>query len=170
MEENKMEKWTLEDMTDISEMDGKYLTFWTESQIFGIPIADVVQIVGIQEITSMPEFPNYAKGVINLRGSIIPVIDVRLRFNKPEMPYNERTCIVVTNIKENLIGFIVDEVDEVVKIEAEQISKPPQLASERSDAQTNLEGIGKLNGKIVLLINTEALLSDETIDFLTAAS
>ncbi|WP_245157043.1 chemotaxis protein CheW [Anaerovorax sp. IOR16] len=169
MEENKMDQLTIENMTDISEMNGKYLTFWTDGQLFGIPIADVVQIVGMQEITSIPEFPHYAKGIINLRGSIIPVIDVRLRFNKPEMKYNERTCIVVTNIKESLIGFIVDEVDEVVKIDEEQISKPPQLSSERSDAHTNLSGIGKLQNKIVLLINSETMLSDDTIDFLTSA-
>lgn len=170
MEENKMDHLQIENMEEISEMNGKYLTFWTAGQLFGIPIADVVQIVGMQEITSMPEFPPYAKGIMNLRGSIIPVIDVRLRFNKPENEYNERTCIVVTNIKNALIGFIVDEVDEVIKIDEEQISKPPQVSSERSEAHTNLSGIGKLEKKIVLLINTETMLSDDTFDFLTTAS
>ena len=68
----------------LNETQGKYLTFFTEEQLFGIPIADVVQIVGIQKITQIPEFPLYAKGIINLRGSVIPVIDVRLKFLKPE--------------------------------------------------------------------------------------
>ncbi len=170
MDQNRMEQWMPEDISNISEMDGKYLTFLTEGQFFGIPIADVVQIVGMQEITPMPEFPEYVKGIIHLRGAMIPVIDVRLRFNKPAIAYNERTCIVVTNIQESLIGFIVDEVDEVVKIEAEQISKPPQLAGEKSDAPSNLSGIGRLNEKIVLLFNTETMLNEDAIDLITKVS
>ena len=95
------------EQSDTSEMDGKYLTFWTDGQLFGVPIADVVQIVGMQNITNIPEFPHYAKGVINLRGSIIPLIDMRLRLAKQEAPYDERTCIIVTNIEQRDVGLTV---------------------------------------------------------------
>ncbi len=76
----------------------------------------MVQIISMQEITPLPDFPEYAKGVINLRGNIIPVIDMRIRLKKPEAEYNESTCIIVTNIQDTYIGFIVDTVDEVVDI------------------------------------------------------
>ena len=98
----------------IDEMRGRYLTFFIDNQVFGIPIADVIQIVGVQEITEVPEFPTYAKGIINLRGNIVPLIDMRIRFHKEELPYNDRTCVIVTNIGSRLIGLVVEAVDEVV--------------------------------------------------------
>lgn len=148
-----------------SEMDGKYLTFFTEKQLFGVPIADVVQIVGMQEITQVPEFPSYAKGIINLRGSIIPVIDVRLRFGKPEKDYDERTCIIVTLIQETAIGFIVDAVDAVTSIDDENISSPPRVAGDYTGSY--LTGIAKLEGRVVLLLDAQKLLSSEILTTLT---
>ncbi|MDF2631970.1 MAG: purine-binding chemotaxis protein CheW [Caproiciproducens sp.] len=149
-------------MTDNSnEMDGKYLTFWTEGQLFGVSISDVVQIVGIQKITSIPGFPNYVKGVINLRGSIIPVIDVRLRLNKQEAPYNEHTCIIVTSIQQSSFGFIVDSVDEVTKIDDENISITPKVSA--GDVDSYLNGIAKLENKVVLLLNIEKILNYKEI-------
>ena len=149
-------------MTDNSnEMDGKYLTFWTEGQLFGVSISDVVQIVSIQKITSIPGFPNYVKGVINLRGSIIPVIDVRLRLNKQEASYNEHTCIIVTSIQENSFGFIVDSVDEVTKIGDENISITPKVSAGEVDSYLN--GIAKLENKVVLLLNIEKFLNYKEI-------
>lgn len=78
--QNAVNKMLIAEQRLTSEMDGKYLTFYTDHQLFGIPITDVIQIVGMQTITEIPEFPGYAKGIMNLRGSIIPLIDVRLRF------------------------------------------------------------------------------------------
>lgn len=142
---------------DTDEMKGKYLTFWTDGQLFGVPISDVVQIIGIQDITPLPDSPVYAKGVINLRGNIIPVIDVRIRFSKPEAEYGEHTCIIVTKIEENFIGFIVDSVDEVATIEDDQISPPPHVSADRANAY--LTGIGKLRSKVVLLLDTAKILN-----------
>lgn len=164
MEEKDFMSSVIEEATDTSEMDGKYLTFWTDQQLFGVPIADVVQIVGVQEITVVPEFPSYAKGIINLRGSIIPIIDVRLRFGKEEIGYNERTCIIVTNIRGTLIGFIVDGVDEVTTIDDEEIAPPPRLQMGGSEYLT---GIGKHGGKVILLLDTRRILSDEQFDAVT---
>jgi purine-binding chemotaxis protein CheW len=152
---------SLREETVIDEMKGKYLTFWTDSQLFGVPIADVVQIIGIQEITPIPDSPAYAKGVINLRGNIIPVIDVRLRFNKAEETYNERTCIIVTRIDQNYIGFIVDSVDEVTNIGDEDISPAPKVSKDRTNAY--LSGIGKVENKVVLLLDTSKILNESEI-------
>lgn len=151
-----------------TEMEGKFLTFWTDSQLFGVPISDVVQIVGMQDITQIPEFPDYAKGIINLRGSIIPVIDVRLRFRKAEAAYNERTCIIVTDIGGNNIGFIVDEVDEVTEISDDMVSPPPKMAGAVSDSY--LTGIGKQETRVVLLLDTARLLSEETVLLLSGGA
>lgn len=145
------------------EMKGKYLTFWTCGQLLGIPISLVVQIVGLQEITAMPEFPPYAKGVINLRGNIIPVIDIRLRLNQPETEYTERTCIIVTSINESAAGFIVDEVAEVINIDDSIISAPPQITSSGNGYVT---GVAKLERKVALLIDARRLLSDDDLEIM----
>lgn len=152
------------DNTAASEMEGKYLTFWTDKQLFGIPIADVVQIVQMQPITEIPEFPSYAKGIINLRGSIIPTIDVRLRFGKMEAPYDEHTCIIVTSIQEKLIGFIVDSVEEVTDIPEEEVSAPPSMSGDVTN--TYLTGIGKHGGKVILLIDAQRILTGDQFDLL----
>ncbi len=165
--ETKNENSIAEELEDTDEMKGKYLTFWTDSQLFGVPIADVVQIIGIQEITPIPDSPSYAKGVINLRGSIIPVIDVRLRFGKTETGYGERTCIIVTNIEENYIGFIVDSVDEVTTISDDNISPPPRVSKDRTN--TYLTGIGKVQNKVVLLLDTGKILNESEIDVVNEA-
>jgi len=157
----------MNDEADTDEMIGKYLTFWTDKQLFGVPIADVVQIIGIQEITPIPDSPLYAKGVINLRGSIIPVIDVRLRFSKPEAEYSERTCIIVTKIEDSYIGFIVDSVDEVTTISDENISSPPKVSRERTNAY--LTGIGKVENKVVLLLDTSKILNQDEIELVNDA-
>lgn len=147
--------------TATAEMDGKYLSFWLNDQLFAVEIADVVQIVGVQTITDLPESPIYVKGIINLRGSIIPVIDVRLRIGKPEREYDERTCIIVTNIHDTLIGLVVDAVNEVTDIDSENISPPPQMHSDC--ASTYLTGIAKQEKGVVLLISTQKLLGETEV-------
>lgn len=146
------------------EMENKFLTFWTDGQIFGIPICDVVQIIGLQEITPVPESPAYSKGIINLRGNVFPVIDVRLRFHKEEAVYDERTCIIVSNIKGSYFGFIVDSVDEVTNIDKSAISPPPSLSVSTSSYSAYLTGIGKLKDKVVLLLDTSKILSEEELE------
>lgn len=147
---------------EVSEMEGKYLTFFTDNQLFGVPIADVVQIVGMQEITEIPEFPHYAKGIIDLRGSIIPVIDIRLRLNKVEKSYDERTCIIVTQIDTVVIGFIVDAVDAVTDINQANISSPPVVSGDSQNEY--ITGVAKHEGKVVLLLDTTKILSDNAFE------
>ena len=151
---------------DEDTLKDKYLTFYTDNQqLFGILISEVVQIVGMQEITAVPEFPSYAKGVINLRGNIIPIIDVRLRLKKEEIEYNERTCIIVTNINDSYIGFIVDSVNEVTNIYNDNISNPPKMGTDYIN--TYITGIAKLNNNIVLLIDLKKILNEKEIAFIT---
>lgn len=144
---------------NITDMEGKFLTFKTETQLFAIAIADVVQIVGMQTITEMPDSPHYVKGIINLRGSIISVIDFRLKLGKPEKEYNERTCIIVTNIDSKEIGLVVDEVDSVINIEDENISEPPDKSATTRDSY--ITGIAQTDKGIVLVMDAAKILSDK---------
>lgn len=145
---------------DTKEMDGKYLTFWIDGQLFGVPIVHVVQIVGMQPTTQVPEYPSYAKGIINLRGTIIPLIDVRARLAKPQADYNERTCIIVTDINAMHVGFIVDEVDAVLAIADELISTPPKLAD---GTDSYITGVGRLESGVVLVLDPKKVLGTEDL-------
>lgn len=139
----------------------KYLTFWTDGELFGIPISDVVQIISMQGITPLPDFPDYAKGVINLRGNIIPVIDIRIRFGKSEAEYNENTCIIVTSIEDSYMGFIVDSVDEVTDLDEDSVSPPPKVSKDITNRY--LTGIGQIGDKVVLLLDVTKILSENEL-------
>ncbi|MEF9983826.1 MAG: chemotaxis protein CheW [Oscillospiraceae bacterium] len=155
----------LSDQVRNLEIEDKYLTFLTDNQLFGVSIAQIMQIVGMQEITPIPEFPKYMKGIINLRGNIIPVMDMRLRLNREEISYNERTCIIVANIEEKFVGLIVDEVDEVRNISQENISLPPKV---KSNENNFVSGVAKLENKIALILDLLKILNfDEINDIVT---
>lgn len=149
------------------EMDEKYLTFFLDQQVFGIAIADVVQIVEMQEIIPIPEFPSYAKGIMKLRETSIPLIDMRLRLGKKEGTYNKRTCIIVINRKEHDIGLIVDEIDEVIAVPQDAIVSPAQMPENSADY---LLGIAKLQSKIALLIDTRKILGEDALGILVSTS
>jgi purine-binding chemotaxis protein CheW len=138
--------------------DGLYLTFFIGEEVFGIGIEYVKEIIGIQPITRIPEFPDHIKGVINLRGKIIPVMDVRLRFRKPEQAYDTRTCIIVVDIFRNSIGLIVDRVAEVIAIPESDIAAPPEV---NRQASGYIKGFGKVGSEIKLLLDCGVLLGDE---------
>lgn len=160
-----MERLTGENAVISGELESKYLTFITDEQLFGIPIAEVVQIIGMQKITEIPEFPEYAKGIINLRGDIVPIIDVRLRLCKPAMDYNDRTCIIVTDIHSKYFGFVVDRVDEVTEIPDEYITAPPHMGNESTARY--LTGVAKIKDKIVLIMDIRKLMAEQEFDSLT---
>jgi purine-binding chemotaxis protein CheW len=153
----------------------RYLTFLTDNQLFGLPIGSIVQIVQMQEIIPLPEQPHYIKGIINLRGQIIPVMDVRLRFGRPEVPFSERTCIIITRVRENDFGLIVDEVDEVADIQAEQISPLPRIGTDMDRVHDYLTGIAQLKAgedqkeRVVLLIHVGKILGDTELSALAQA-
>lgn len=148
---------------DEDTQKGKFLTFTIGSGSYGLEIACVTEIIGIQPITEVPELPNYVKGIINLRGKIIPVIDVRLRFKKELREYNDRTCIIVVSIKETTVGLIVDSVSEVLSIRDEEIVPPQELKTAQN---RYIKGIGKIGGDVKLLLDCDKLLHDGDIETL----
>jgi len=154
-----------QDIIKSQESLDRYLTFKTDSQLFGVSVADVVQIVGMQEITGLPESPYYLRGIISLRGEIFPVIDMRRRLGKPDTACNERTCIIITNIQGSGFGFVVDEVDEVCDITGDEISPPPLSSSSGSTYLTGIArhvgGQGKKEKMILIIDITKLLREDE---------
>ena len=132
--------------------EGKFLTFSLKNEEFGIEIRDVREIIGIQKITEVPEMPAYIKGVINLRGKIIPVMDIRIRFNIEEKEYDERTTIIVINIHNTDIGVIVDNVSEVMDIAAKDI-EPPSRIGDDGDNQF-VKAFGKVGDNVVIIAVT----------------
>ena len=141
---------------------GKFLTFSVGREAYGIEIKFVTEIIGIQDITEVPELPNYVRGIINLRGKIIPVIDVRLRFKKEPKEYNDRTCIVVIDIKETSVGLIVDNVAEVINIDDSNIVPPPDIKTGFHNRY--VRGIGKVGNEVKLLLDCDKLLNDDELE------
>ena len=138
---------------------GRYLTFNVGEEVFGIEIEYVTEIIGMQPITKIPEIASYIKGIINLRGKIIPVIDVRLKFKKEAIAYNDRTCIIVIDTQEIIVGLIVDKVSEVMTINDEDISPPPN--NKTGIRNRYIQGIGKIDGEVKLLLNCKKLFDEE---------
>ncbi|HET98154.1 MAG TPA: purine-binding chemotaxis protein CheW [Desulfurivibrio alkaliphilus] len=163
MAEEKLDDETRDEWDEDNEdtQKDKYLTFHLNREDYGIEIRFVTEIIGIQNITRVPDMPHFLKGVINLRGKVIPVMDVRLRFGMPEQEYDERTCIVVVNINETAIGLVVDKVQEVVDIPESQVEPPPEMS--RGKSSPFLQGMGKIGDEVKILLNIEQLLYDEEL-------
>ena len=142
----------------------KYLTFVLGNEVYGLDISFVTEIIGIQEITEVPELPKYIRGIINLRGQIIPVMDVRLRFKKPVIEYTDRTCVIVIEIMEVSVGLIVDGVAEVLSIDQDDIVPPPDIKTNVSSKF--IKGIGKVDNSVKLLLDCNKLLNYEEMEVL----
>lgn len=145
----------------------KWLTFRLDGQLYGASIVHTEQILSMLPVTTVPEYPAYAKGVIDLRGTIVPLIDLRLRFGKRETAYTEHTCIITCRVDEDLIGFIVDEVDAVLDIDGKQISPPPRVSEDPAARYlTGIARVGSGNGekdKIILCLDVTKILRREEL-------
>ncbi|ALC89160.1 chemotaxis protein CheW [Bacillus sp. FJAT-18017] len=148
-------------LQDEDTQAGMYLTFMLGNENFGLDIKYVREIIGIQKITEIPEVPDYIRGILNLRGKIIPVTDVRLRFKKEFKEYNDQTCIIVIEVQDYSVGLIVDSVSEVLTIEPENIVTPPDFSH---DPNKYVNAIGKVGTEATLLLNCEMLLNKDAID------
>ena len=142
-------------MTEETEED-KYLTFVVGNETYGLDIHYVREIIGMQPITLLPEVPSWIRGVINLRGKVIPIMDVRARFNLGERAYDGRTCIIVVNVRDWWVGLVVDRVSEVIDIPADQIEPPPDVGA--GSSQHFLQGLGKIGDEVRLLLDAPRLL------------
>ena len=146
-------------MTD--EMENMYLNFSVGTEVYGVEIRHVLQIIGMQEITEIPEAQMYMKGIINLRGVITPVFSMRQRFGKMEEDYTERTCIIVVTVGEKQIGLIVDAIQETTTIDPEYIS--PQPSAGTGSENPYIKGIARLPGdRIVVLVHAQKLFSTDS--------
>ncbi|MFA6940792.1 MAG: chemotaxis protein CheW [Clostridiaceae bacterium] len=150
--ENEME-------TEEDTQKNKYLIFTIDKEEYGIEIKYILEIISIQKITRVPELVDYIKGIINLRGKIIPVMDVRLRFRKMPMEYDDRTCIIVVDVDGLTVGLIVDRVSEVINIPEDQVVMPSITTKNARNKYIN--GIGKIGEDVRLLIECSKLLNNE---------
>jgi purine-binding chemotaxis protein CheW len=149
----------------LHDREGKYLTFTLADEDYGLEILKVREIIGMLDITAIPQTPDYVKGVINLRGRVIPVIDLRLRFGLPAMEYGERTCIIVVDARTCLgttqVGVVVDSVSEVLNVSGGDIEPPPAFGA-RIDTG-NILGIAKGKGTIKILLDIDKVLASEEL-------
>jgi purine-binding chemotaxis protein CheW len=152
-----------QDSNTLQDKEGKYLTFTLAAEDYGLEILKVREIIGMMDITAVPQTPDYVKGVINLRGRVIPVIDLRLKFGLEAAEYGERTCIIVVEVQGAAgavqMGVVVDSVSEVLNISGDDIEPPPSFGS-RLRTQYIL-GIAKAKGTIKILLDIDKVLTGE---------
>jgi purine-binding chemotaxis protein CheW len=146
----------------------KYLTFHLANEDYAIEIRHVTEIIGIQKITEVPDMPVFVKGVINLRGKIIPVIDVRIRFKLEPREYDDRTCIIVVNIDEMSVGLVVDEVSEVANIPEDQVELPPKAATGQGGRY--IQGMGKMDDEVKIILDVSKLLYEDEMSMLKGST
>ena len=144
---------------------GKYLAFHLGREEFAIQVLKVREIMGLQEITAVPHTPSYTKGVINLRGKVIPVVDLRLKFGMTEAEYTQRTCIIVTEVENEggtmMIGALVDGVSEVLNLVASDIEDTPDFGGEVATA--GLLGMAKVKGKVKILLDIDEVMTAQDL-------
>lgn len=138
---------------------GQYLTFNLNEEFYGVPIEAIREINRVGEITPVPRTPPYIKGVMNLRGRIVPVVNLRTKFSLPEQAFTRDTCIVVIESDFNQIGMIVDAVKEVIDLKASEIEPPPQLGQAAQDRF--ITGLGKVENRVVILVDIVSALSHQ---------
>ena len=150
----------------VTNREGKYLTFTMDREEYGIGILKIKEIIGMMPITPVPRTPEHVKGVINLRGKVIPVVDLRLRFGMEAIDYTERTCIIVVEIASPAgmvqIGIVVDSVSEVLNIKAEDIEDTPTFGT-KLDTDYIL-GMAKMEGGVKILLSIDKVLSTQDLE------
>jgi purine-binding chemotaxis protein CheW len=156
----------------MAEKEGKYLTFTLAEEEYGIGILKIKEIIGLKPITTVPQTPEFVKGVINLRGKVIPVVDLRLRFGMDAIDYTERTCIIVVEVDGQTgtiqIGIVVDSVSEVLNIREEEIEDTPTFGAKLNTDY--ILGMAKMEGGVKILLDIDKVLSDQEIAQLEKAA
>ena len=155
----------LADDEDENTQADKYLLFSLGEEVYGIAIAHVTEIIEMERVTAVPDMPEFVKGVINLRGRVIPVIDMRLRFGMPERAYDDRTCIIIVNMASTSVGFIVDTVAEVHDIRESNIDPAPNFKSE-DGREHYISGLGKVEDRVTILIDAQKILTGSEFESL----
>lgn len=156
---NESYEETIEEKNDLND---RYLLFCIADTLYGVSLALVLEIIQIQSITTLPYMDSYVKGIINLRGKVVPVVDVRTKIKLPEKPYDSETCIVVVEIQNMHIGLIVDSVCEVVTVESDQLATPPDVGDTTS---RYLSSVSEAGGRVILNIDFDRFFQND-IEFL----
>lgn len=154
----------LEGIEGEDSQKGKFMTFQIGKEFFGISISYVNEIIAMQPIAAIPEVDDYIKGLINLRGKIIPVIDVRVRFKMEPAEYTDRTCIIVIDVKSTMIGLVVERIAEVDTIADESIVPPPSLGRKDHERNKYVYGLARTGETVKLLIDPERLIKQEDVE------
>lgn len=157
---DKPNKTALAEDHTVCEEDQKYLTFKLADEEYGVEILKVRELIGIMDITAVPQMPVYMKGVINLRGKVIPVVDLRLKFDLEEIEHTEETCIIVVDVGKE-IGIIVDTVSEVLDIAVKDIEPPPSMGG--SVDTSFILGMGKVGDAVKILLDIDRVLANEQV-------
>lgn len=155
----------VEDDDDIDNQSDKYLMFKLGEEEYGIDITRITAIEELPQITSIPDMPKFVKGVINLRGKVIPAVDLRLRFGIEEREYDDRTCIVIVSVNESTIGLIVDIVSEVHEIGKKDIGPPPSFKN-LSGKEQYIAGLAKKEEEVLIILDIEKIISNEDKEIL----
>jgi purine-binding chemotaxis protein CheW len=150
------------------QLGGKYLTFGLAEEEYGLEILKVREINGMMDITAVPRTPAFIKGVINLRGKVIPVVDLRLKFGMPSIEATEQTCIIVVNVGQMEMGIMVDKVSEVLNIASENIEPPPSFGV--SVDTDFILGMGKANSRVTILLDISRVLTGDDTAAIAGAS
>lgn len=152
----------------MAKESSKFLTFDLGEESYAIPILNIKEIIGMMDITRVPRLPNFIKGVLNLRGKIIPVIDLRLKFGLDSRDYDDRTSIIVVELMTTDVvltsGIVVDKVNEVLDIDTSEIEPPPKYGADVD--QAFLTGIGKVKDSVIMLLDVAKILSTDEIKIL----
>lgn len=152
---------------DDDTMESIYLTFALEERDYGLEVRHVIEIVGLPAVTAVPDMPNFVKGIINLRGRVIPVMDMRLRFRIPETEYHDRTCVIIVNLNERLAGLIVDAVREVYRIPADQMEPAPRMGNMAGSRY--IKAVGKVGDEVKLILDIDHLINEDELTEIEAA-
>ena len=158
----------LTNQVGVSERAGKYLTFNLAVESYGLEILKVREIIGMMDITSVPKTPAHVKGVINLRGRVIPVVDLRLKFGLEEAEHTEETCIIVVDVRGTQTGIIVDTVDEVLDIGERDIEDAPNFGDTVNTRF--ILGVAKIDGDVKILLDIDSVLTSEDLAALKVAA
>ena len=159
----------IEDDEDVDNQSNKYLMFKLGNEEYGIDIKRITAIEELPQITVIPDMPNFVKGVINLRGKVIPAVDLRLRFGLEEREYDDRTCIVIVSVNESTIGLIVDIVSEVHEIGENDISPPPSFKN-ASGKEQYIAGLAKQGEEVKIILDVQKIISDKNKNILKEIS
>jgi purine-binding chemotaxis protein CheW len=162
----------LTDVTETDDIENMYLTFDIAKETYAVNIGYVTEIVGMQRISAMPDVPDFIKGAMNLRGKVIPVMDLRLRFEMPARDYDERTTIIVLDVESSATGLVVDRVTDVLTIPKDKVDPPPawrKTSGEGKDARQGvIRGLGKQNDGVSIILDVQRLLAYKEVKIATA--